>query len=153
MTTILVDKRAGVIAADTQCMFGSGIKGKVTKLWVKDKMAVACAGLLEEGLILKDYVFRIMDGEKLDPPVTEETTLLMMDWSSKKPRTMMVGGKHGVITNIEDKFFATGSGGTIAMGAMAAGADFKKALRIANQLDPHTSKSIVYFDGKSIKRK
>ena len=56
--------------------------------------------------------------------------------------------KRGRITSFESessapcriraKFLAIGSGAAVALGAMAAGADAKQAVRIACQFDAHT---------------
>lgn len=141
-----------MIAADNQVTYAGGsIKGKTTKLWSQGKVGLCVAGILEEGIQLKEYVFALYRGEKPEEPNIEETMAYVMDFSTKKPRIFFIG-KDCMMLELEDDYMAAGSGGTLALGAMAAGADFKQALAVAHKFDPFTGKGIIYFDGNTLKK-
>lgn len=155
MTTILVDKKAKILAADNQVTYGNGVRGKITKIWAKDGIGICVAGSLEFGILLKEYFFRLLDGEDVSPPDSNDEDCsalgLIMDFNYKKPKAYFLSN-NCVMHEIEEPFYATGSGGQFALGAIAAGADPIKAIKIAHKFDPGTGSGVLYFDGEKVRK-
>lgn len=154
MTTIVVDRRLRILAADTQSVLGGNCKNKVTKLWTKGNIGVAVTGSLEEGIQIRDYMFGMLEDKEVPMPEIEETSALAVEFhGSKSMRGYTVSGKGLVLVPIELQYLSMGSGSGYAMGAMACGKTGIEAIKIASQFDPYTNNKVMYFDGNSIKRK
>jgi ATP-dependent protease HslVU (ClpYQ) peptidase subunit len=128
MTTIVADARSGLMASDSQWI-SDDVTGSVRKVWRVRGDLVGFAGDLEAiGATLEWFRSGFVGG----PPRDECTALILrrtgiFTWSSQDGEVR------------EDApFFAIGSGGQAARAAMLAGADCRKAVRIACTIDAGT---------------
>jgi len=124
------------LAADRQGTAG-GNKTTVSKIaMVKDGKniyAVGFVGLHTNGLKMLEWF--------AEGAVEDEFPQIENDGESLT--SMIVASKHGIVVyeqcptpiKFPDKLQAWGSGGSLALGAMAAGADAKKAVLIASKYD------------------
>lgn len=99
------------------------------KLVVTDDFAYAITGGLAEGLA---FINRGLD---LDELKLKSTTVLAMDLRTGK---CVAYEEPGFPIPIEDKMYVAGSGGDIALGAMAFGASPEEAVKIASEWDVDT---------------
>lgn len=134
MTTVAFDGRT--LAADRK-MGGWMDACKIFKL--KDGRYLAGAGYYDQ---IVEVVAWIDEGAHPDKkpklPEDEGSSLLLVEegaayWLTwPYLRTVLV----------RDPFVAIGSGGEFALGAMAAGANARKAVEIACRFDPHSGKGV-----------
>lgn len=133
--------RKGVMAADTQMTFGDGSKAKVSKVVrLPDGSLLGTAGSKRVVEKLKAWALADFDPAhkpKLNNKSEMEGLLVkkvdgsiwLYDWTLDPDK-------------LEDEFFAIGSGGAYALGAMAKGATAVQAIRIAARYDSGTSEPI-----------
>lgn len=138
MTTIAWDSKT--LAADRNCG-GCMNQRKIFKL--KKGGYLAGAGVLDDIM----EVARWIDGgmKESDNPfcgkhVIENGSVYL--YIDKHGTAFLLSDPWLRLIKINEKFFAVGSGGEFAMGAMAAGANARKAVSIACQLDYYTGKGI-----------
>lgn len=138
MTTIAFAK--GIMAADTQMTFGDATKARVSKIIrLPDGSLFACAGSQTQGMKLKTWAQGGFDPEKRPRfgPKAEVEALLI-----KPDGTIWYYDGSAIPDKLEDKFYAIGSGGAYALGAMACGRSAVQAVRIAARYDSTTSEPI-----------
>lgn len=126
MTTIAY--REGVLAADSQVNCGGGRCGSVVKAWKTDDgslWAFSGRASLQEGC--QKWSLGQRQG---DPPQIEDSTLVCI---TPDGRVREWCGKGWLQSQAE--FFAWGSGGEYAMGAMAMGASAEQAVVAAIRFD------------------
>lgn len=137
MTTIAY--RDDVLAADTQITCGSQIDGWATKIYRLGSVlygATGSSGLTEA---FKSWLCRGMVGE----------APALKDGESTANGYIFPGGNRvvwryeNVWCSHEAPFFAYGSGGEIALGAMLAGATAEQAVRAAAERDTNTGGAIT----------
>lgn len=138
MTTIAYAK--GTMAADTQMTFGDATKARVSKInRLPDGSLFACAGSQSQGVRLKEWAQGGFDAEKRPKfgPKAEVEALLI-----KPDGTIWYYDGSAIPDKLEDKFYAIGSGGAFALGALASGKSAVQAVRIAARYDSTTSEPI-----------
>lgn len=128
MTTIIADARAGLMASDSQWTDGDVI-GSVRKVFRVRGDLVGFAGTAEHIMATLAWFRAGFVGQ---PPRDECTALILrrggiFTWSP-------VDGE----MREDAPFFAIGTGGQAARAAMLAGADCRKAIRIASTIDAGT---------------
>lgn len=135
MTCIVVSVPHGIIAADSRCSDDNSMVG-VSKIRKIKGALIGCAGGWSEILYFWDKLSgkRVKDGvlhDQADFCGIELNTdgIYLYDPSGRRYR-------------IKDEFYAIGSGGPYAMGAMAMGAPPLEAVAIASRFDPGTGGEI-----------
>ena len=142
------------LAADKQATC-QGIKTTCHKIALvcdeKIDYAVAWVGVLSVGQSMMQWFASGADADDFPSfgAELEGTTLLIV--ASRKG--VMIYEQNPVPLTFFDKFQAWGSGGPIALGAMAMGADAKKAVKIASTYDVNCGMGIEYFTVKPDKKK
>lgn len=147
MTTIAVDLRAGIIAADTQNTDRSNTAYRCAKIerLPDGRYFLGSGHLLTIGMVRRWAVhnfdeserpdFEVMFGERADDfsfscvVINRDGSAVLVD-DEMQPQP------------IRDEYFAIGSGGAYAIGAMDAGASAEEAVRVACKRDLHTSEPI-----------
>lgn len=124
MTTVIATRKA--IYADTMCSYT--VPFKVSKITRIGKSIYAGAGDLDD--LQKFFDWR----QGGDEPTIEES----FDVLEIAPDGLFLWGKKLVRLELQDKFYAVGSGAQYAMGAMAMGATPEKAIEVAARFDPST---------------
>ena len=122
------------LAADRQATRDSNRTTCHKLVWVQDvDMAVAWVGIHSNGLIMLEWFANGADPNEF-PDIEDEcdsrTNLIV---ASRKGITIY--DQTPVPMHFKDKLQAWGSGGAIALGAMAMGADAIKAVKIASKFD------------------
>ena len=136
VTTIAV--RDGVLAVDSSVTDGNRYEG-CAKKWRRGKDWVAAvAGALS--------AVNLLDGIVVDDAGIPSLNYVAMDETSEGFILTQAGvfyfSRCGV-TTWEAKFYAAGSGGTLAIGAMAAGASAHDAVQIACVYDVKTAEPVM----------
>jgi len=136
MTTIAFDGKT--LAGDTLGGGGCFLYENGDKLFAHDGAIYGVAGERQAIEIFKEWIF---DGAQKDrrPALNEEGCINVLKWDGK------------TLWCIENRLaafpvsvpHAIGSGCEKAMGALLAGADAKRSVEIAAQLDPHTGGKIT----------
>ena len=153
MTTIVYSRRDRMLAADSQCGMSNGATGQATKIWAMGNVAIAVAGYLEEGILMKEYFFDLLADNDCEPPHIEETTGLTVQFGpGKRISAFGMTPKGCMMIPVEDDFISFGSGSGFAMGALACGKTAIEAIKIASKFDPHTNSRVLYFNGDKIRR-
>ena len=136
MTTIVVTRTA--IYADTFCTYS--IPFKRCKIDRIGKSIYGGCGSSAD--ILKFFAWR-RGGDR--PEFSDDASFDVIELNKQG---MFFWDKDLIVIPIEEKIYAIGSGGAFAMGALAAGADPVKALKIAAKYDPNTR---APFDSMDLK--
>lgn len=133
MSTVIADTRDGIMMADKQMGYHST---NVTKIFKVEKASgtflLGGTGSMDDILA---FVKSFRDPSISLPEIDKDTTILLMD----EDKGLWIARGNGTFIRIEEDFFAIGSGGDYAMGALEAGATAKKALSIAARRDQHTN--------------
>lgn len=128
MTTIIADARAGLMASDSQWSDGDAI-GSVRKVFRVRGELVGFAGTVEDITTTLAWFRSGFSG----PPPRDDCVALILRRSGIYTWSPVDGEMR------EDApFFAIGTGGKCARAAMLAGADCRKAIRIASTIDAET---------------
>ena len=140
MTTIAF--KNGVLATDMLAN-DSDLKAKCSsKAYETDDEVYAIAGTLCRGLKFVDW---LLAGGVDDAPKLKNTTVVCMD---KRSGTVTVYEGTDYAMPIEDTMYAWGSGGHLAIGAMAQGATPREAVQIANKWDCNSGLGVQEFRSK-----
>lgn len=147
MTTIAVDLRAMLIAADTQNTDSAGTKYRCCKIErFKDGRF-----FLGSGHLLTIGKAKRWAGHKFAEKHRPDFEELFGECANDFAFSCVVVDPHGRVTLVDDEmepqpildpYFAIGSGGHFAVGAMDAGATVEEAVRIACKRDPNTSEPV-----------
>lgn len=129
MTTIAY--KDGVLACDKQATNNGTRLRAAVKLQVRRNYAYAISGHLAAGLAAVDCIER---GESNERP-EGKYVVLQMDLQTGKAWEWEDTGNP---MPVEDRLWVTGSGGDIALGAMAYGATPEEAVKIAAAWDTDT---------------
>ena len=138
MTTIAY--KDGVVCADDATNYGN-VRVKSTKKIVDHGSAVvACGGDADTRLI--NALFEVLDNETDFPSFKDlkevEQEHVAMIFTRETEQVFLVQtGEAGFLVEIKEQF-AIGTGGEVAIGAMAAGATAKEAVKIACKLDKNS---------------
>jgi hypothetical protein len=131
MTTIVW--KQGVLACDSQSSFDGAKYRCKEKLQERQTVAYAIAGELGYGLAIVGWAEEGVEDYPGNPD--HETVVVAMSKSSGKAWCIEAPG---VWIPIEDEMFACGSGGPVALGALAMGATPKEAVEAACEWDEGT---------------
>lgn len=139
MTVIAFDGK--ILAADRQATLGDR-RVTVSKIFKIRKAIVACSGALPYCLSLVDW-YRGGADQKEFPEYKGEDEwgcLVVYDKGIKyyesRPFPII----------LQDPFAAWGSGGSYAMGAMAMGADARRAVEVAIRFDTGCGNGVEWFE-------
>lgn len=148
MTTIVVDRKQRIIAADRQATADGGhklIHNKIKRVKHENQeVLLASAGDVEASEAFYLWYIdqeRARVGEKTDGDHKDvhypyncnfHALALYQDGS------LLWYGPKGYPMEVKERFFGIGSGADFALGAMFAGADIKRAVQIANKLDANS---------------
>ena len=136
MTTVAFDGKS--LAADSQTTTGS-IRGTTVKI-AKNKAGFLVAGS-GDLCVIKQWLNWVLDGmpPERQPEHCRESNIIVVD-----PRgRVTVFEDNAVALSPPRKQWALGTGSDIALGAMAAGADARQAVKIACKLDVYSGGRVV----------
>jgi len=137
MTTVAWDGKT--LAADSQGTIG-GIRCKVAKiLRSRNGFLAAAAGPADAILPWLRWVAAGLKPDEQPEQLSDKGMVMIVD---PKGRVYTFEGSP-VRMPLLDKFWAFGSGGELAMGAMAMGADARTAVKVAAKFDVYTGGRIV----------
>jgi ATP-dependent protease HslVU (ClpYQ) peptidase subunit len=144
MTTIAWDGK--VLASDSRTTWGTTpVDGSTRKIFVahhpKGKLLVGCSGVEEEA----NAVWQWMTGRTDVEPTVTDLRIMAVDEAGR----VFVGSKPGRWSCVGRRKWAIGSGCDYALGAMAAGASARQAVRIAATLDTGTGPDVYTLTLKS----
>jgi len=143
VTTVVWKK--GILVCDSQSTsFNIRSEGSY-KLVIDENMAYVVTGSTAEGLSVIDALIK---GE--EPSKLKEAEIVAMDLETGDG---YVYEYSSVPLPIRDKFYAGGSGGDIALGALAMGATPEEAVRIASKYDVYTGGKVQIVYSKKWKEK
>jgi ATP-dependent protease HslVU (ClpYQ) peptidase subunit len=134
MTTIVATRHS--MAADRR-VSGSGVRYKTKKIRRYGDAIVGVAG--DGASVARFFAWFQERGEKGPPKMSKDAELEALILT---PAGLFVTGSECVLDEVEDEFFAIGSGAGPALGAMHMGASVKVAIEIAGRVDPATGDGI-----------
>jgi ATP-dependent protease HslVU (ClpYQ) peptidase subunit len=134
MTTIVATRLA--MAADRR-VSGGGIRYKTKKIRRYGDAIVGVAG--DGASVARFFLWFAERGEKGPPKMGKDAELEALILT---PAGLFVCGSECALDEVEDEFFAIGSGAGPALGAMHMGASVKVAIEIAGRVDPATGDGI-----------
>jgi ATP-dependent protease HslVU (ClpYQ) peptidase subunit len=126
MTTILADAKKRVMVCDSKATCGDSWF-PITKVYQVEDELIGFAGAASEGARWLDWY---ASGQRGKMPGMENVSIMILSTDGVR----LVEGS-GRIVQIERGFHAIGSGDKAALGAFMAGADARKAVGIACQID------------------
>lgn len=132
MTCIVASAKHGVITSDSRCSTDSAMVS-VHKVRVSKKSIIGAAGDWAD--VLKFWEFLDKGTAPKDLGLTDDSALEAIELTSDGIYLYESSGRR---YKIKDQFYAIGSGGPYAMGAMAMGATPEEAVAIAARFDPST---------------
>lgn len=141
MTTICWDGKT--LAADT-CALISGIRASFPRKLrrFKDGSIAGFAGDIEPALMALDW----LDDGGVDPAAAPDLKAggeIMV--VTRDREIILYNSKRLVPVTIEERLYAMGSGGEIALGAMMHGATALQAVRYAIERDPSSGFNVVWL--------
>lgn len=148
MTTIVVDRKLKLMAADSMMTWGgykSKGSNKITKFEDKKgyQALVATAGSAEAGVAFDCWFYEAFTGEligkKKQAYPREKGFFAVVLYQGGR---VYVYGFQGYPVEVKDRYFGIGSGSEYALGALHAGASLAEAVRIAAKLDNGTGNRI-----------
>lgn len=138
MTTVAY--RAGVLASDSQATDNQ--VWSVQKLWeVADDSEVILVGICGDIFAAMAFIEWLKDREHARKPQIECEDFEAIVIASNGRVTLW--NQSLVPFKPRGKFFAIGSGGAAAMGAMHAGKSAVEAVKIAKRIDPYTGGRVM----------
>lgn len=143
MTCVAVSLKHRCVASDTRCS-SDGAMVNVNKVRPVGKGFAGAAGDWGDVLHFWDLVEKTgnyKEGQLHDNSELEAIEL--------QPDGIYLYGPSGARYRIKDEFYAIGSGGPYAMGAMAMGATPEEAVAIASRFDPGTGGEVEVFNLKA----
>ena len=140
MTTIAY--RRGVVATDKQTTSNGTISRGRCKAMLFDDAVYCITGTLVRGI---KFIKWLRSEQTDNAPKLKSTVVLEMSMKTGKACLW----EDSVPLPIEDSIWAAGSGGDLALGAMAQGASPEEAVRIATRYDDGTGKGVQIFSSKA----
>ncbi len=142
--TIIVYKN-GIMAADSGAYFGDTLGSYRRKIKRNDAGDLACASGNSD--FCHAFGAWFVEGELGDPP----TTLNQDDKTQNEAMIVRASGRvyfmnNQIIYPTEQDWGVTGSGSTVALGALYAGGDAVKAVKAAIVFDCHCGGDILAMD-------
>lgn len=135
MTTIFADAKKGVMVCDSKATLG-GEWFPVKKVFQMGGSLYGVAGMQSVGIRWLEWY---TTGQRGKMPSLNDVSIIRL--SSEDGVQILEGS--GAFFSVERHFYAVGSGATAAMGAYMAGADAKKAVEIACQIDAGSGGAVV----------
>jgi hypothetical protein len=135
MTTIAADAKRGLMAADSMTST-SDSWWPSTKIHRVEGALIGGAG---ESAAIRQFVSWYADGQRLPKPKLADSFCVLV--LSKEG--LFYWASNLVPEPIERGFHAIGSGGNAALGALLAGANVKRAVEIATQVDTGSGGEVV----------
>lgn len=141
MTTIVIDRRTGTIAADTQNTDSANVISRCAKIEkLEDGRYFMGAG--------HNYPIRLTK-QWMETGLQPDFSIVVDDLE-EYDFSCLVWGPEGVLLidselgpfYLRDRYFAIGAGAAYALGAMDAGATAEQAVQIACRRDPNSSEPI-----------
>jgi ATP-dependent protease HslVU (ClpYQ) peptidase subunit len=133
MTTIIVDMQRGIVGADAQVGHDTH-KFLCTKLHKVRRMVIGTSGYAIDGESFERWMASTKKGE---PPRLDESFEALVCHENGRVEHYGADLRPLPIEEV-NRFFAIGSGGAPALGAVFAGATLEAALEIAARIDPST---------------
>lgn len=138
MTTVAV--RGGFMAADTQATDGGGIKcTKTQKIFVANDCVIGICGALFDALVFVEWFKDPKKNRK--PCLSNEADFLAL--VLRPDRRVELWTANLVPNEVTEDYYAIGSGGAVAMGAMYCGATAEKAVEAAIKWDGNTGGTVI----------
>ena len=138
MTTIAY--RDGVLAGDSATSGDGNVIGRCAKVHRIRGRLVGLCGPIEDGETFRLWLKAgAKPKAKPDEPLDDDFLALVVEPDGR----VVEYGRRLVSVGYEAPFYAIGSGGALALGAMAAGASAEEAVRIACRFD-HYSREPVH---------
>jgi hypothetical protein len=141
MTTITADAKRGLMACDSMASTGDAW-WPCTKVYRAGDALVGGAG---DVVAVRQFVAWYLDGQRTPKPKIPDSFCCLV----LNPEGLFYWASNLVPVPIERGFHAIGSGGNAALGAMLAGANVKKAVEIACQVDTASGGEVVLHKLKS----
>ncbi len=151
MTTIVVDRKNLVMAADRQSLMGGTYKfrsaPKITRMeGMGYEWLVASAGCAEAGQFFEfwfqEYLQQKGGSSDKDSDVLYPKDGEFAAFTLRSDGNLFLYLNRGCGIPIYERYSALGSGGDYALGALYAGAGFLEAIKISSRLDAGTGKGI-----------
>lgn len=145
MTVIVWDGRS--LAADRLMTCGSQAR-EARKLFVHERgtdgrlFAIAICGTLPGGLLLRDWYLAGADPEKFPAAQATDDGGWLIVWDPHSTPELVEYARLPVAMPVIDPRESWGSGADFALGAMAMGADARRAAEVACELCVHCGKGI-----------
>lgn len=149
MTTIVVDRKNLVMAADRQSLMGGVYKfrsyPKITRMeGMGYEWLVASAGCAEAGQFFEAWFYEYLQAKT---PTNSSDDLYPKDgefaaFTLRSDGSLFLYLNRGCGIPIYERFAALGSGGDYALGALYAGVSVRDAIQISSRLDAGTGKGI-----------
>lgn len=135
MTCVVASIKHGCIASDTRCSSDNAMVS-VNKIRRIGRSLIGAAGDWTDVLKFWDMIEK---KKKKDTGLNENSELEAIELSAGG---IYLYEANGVRYLVKDEYFAIGSGGPYAMGAMAMGATPEEAVAIAARFDPNTGGAV-----------
>ena len=133
MTTVAF--KDGVFMSDTGTTRGSIYDGKVNKLFKTKHWTFGFAGdSFVQNRLLEHFKNEKVSPLEKDKALTDQT-LVVLAYNHKSEKLFSFNERLDSL-EIQEPYYAVGTGGTFAMAALDAGADLKTAVKIAIRYDP-----------------
>lgn len=150
MTTIVFDRRTKTMAADSQNTDESGVTYKVAKIeHIGGGYMFGGSGHLRTITMVKEWAQKGWEGKYepdwsyfLEDPDDRGFSCMLIDPTGS--RVWIIDGELTPFEPLDD-YLAVGAGAAYALGALAAGADAKRAVEIACQLDTNSFEPVDVY--------
>ena len=144
MTTIAY--KQGIVACDKQATDGCTVTGGSFKMVKGEASTYVITGTLTRGVRFTNW---LEGGQEGKAPKLKDTIVFEMDNTTGKAQVW----EDKVPLPIEDTYWAHGSGGEVALGAMYMGASVEEAIRAATKHDTYTGKGVQVVYSKAAKKR
>jgi hypothetical protein len=134
MTTIFADYKKGVMVCDSKCTDG-GAWFPMTKVTRNGDELIGISGNVKEAMA---WVRWYLNGKKGARPKMEAFSGLIL-----RADGLYSVSEDAFEMKVERGYHAAGSGGPCALAAFMAGADAKRAVEIACDIDVHSGGAVV----------
>jgi ATP-dependent protease HslVU (ClpYQ) peptidase subunit len=149
MTTIVVDRKNLVMAADRQSLMGGTYKFRSTpKITRMEGMGyewlVASAGCAEAGQFFELWFYEFLrdSGKETTNDLLYPKDGEFSAFTLRSDGSLFLYLNRGCGISIHERYAALGSGGDYALGALYSGATVQRAIQISTSLDAGTGKGI-----------
>ena len=145
MTTIAY--RDGILACDTRCNWNDLITSE-SKYLILEKSVFGISGCVPNAILFTDWVYNGMNSERL-PKIDHDNGFHAIEINRETLNIYHWYAPEIVRCPINTEYDSIGTGGSVAIGAMAMGASALKAVQIASKHDIHTGGPFDVIEVKS----